>query len=95
MQRTQSSRSLKCWVVRGFAYTADMALYEFKCKECDTRFEVRRSMTDTSAVPCPGGHVNTVKLLSAFASVGASGATSSPAPTAAPARGCGGGCACH
>ncbi len=78
------------------AYNSAMALYEYKCKDCDTRFEVRRSMTDTSAALCPGGHVNTVKLLSAFASVGVSGA-SAPAPSAsaAPARGCGGGCACH
>jgi len=41
----------------------------------------------------PNGHDGAVRLLSAFASVGAAGA---PAPAAAPrpAGGCGGACAC-
>jgi putative FmdB family regulatory protein len=71
-----------------------MPLYEFKCRECDDTFEVRRPMSEASdPATCPRGHEGAVRLLSVFASVGASGA---PAP-AAPARtggGCGGACAC-
>jgi putative FmdB family regulatory protein len=72
-----------------------MPLYEFRCRTCDDVFEVRRSMSESSApADCPAGHADTVRLLSVFASTG-SGA---PAPTAmAPMGGggcCGGGCGC-
>jgi hypothetical protein len=51
-----------------------------------------------AAAECPSGHADVVRLLSVFATVGAS--TSSPAPSGAamPAfggGGCGGHCACH
>jgi putative FmdB family regulatory protein len=72
-----------------------MPLYEFKCKECDDTFEVRRPMSEASEpATCPQGHDGAVRMLSVFASVGASGAS---APTAAPrpsGGGCGGACAC-
>ncbi len=69
-------------------------LYEFKCKECDDTFEVRRPMSEAGdAATCPQGHDGAVRLLSVFASVGAS---SGGAPAAAPKAGggCGGACAC-
>lgn len=72
-----------------------MPLYEFKCKECDDTFEVRRPMSEASdPATCPQGHDGAVRMLSVFASVGASGAS---APAAAPrpsGGGCGGACAC-
>jgi putative FmdB family regulatory protein len=69
---------------------ARMARYEYRCRTCDEVFEVRRPMSDTPAtVPCPEGHMDTVKLLSAFASVGA-GPASNPPPGP-----CGGACACY
>lgn len=73
-----------------------MPLYEYKCPTCDTRFELRRSMSEASdAATCPDGHP-AVKLLSVFASVGASsGSSSAPAPMPTGGGGCGGHCACH
>ncbi len=72
-----------------------MPLYEFKCKECDDTFEVRRPMSEASdPATCPQGHEGAVRMLSVFASVGASG---SGTPAAAPrpsGGGCGGACAC-
>lgn len=72
-----------------------MPLYEFKCRECENTFEVRRPMSEASdPATCPQGHEGAVRLLSVFASVGASGAAA-PAPAARPSGGgCGGGCAC-
>lgn len=72
-----------------------MPVYEYVCRTCETRFEARRSMGEAGdPIACPEGHVETTRLLSAFASVGrASG--SSPAPVAGPpVGGCGAGCAC-
>jgi putative FmdB family regulatory protein len=62
-----------------------MALYEYRCRTCDERFEVRRPMSATvTATPCPDGHLDTVKVLSTFATTGGGTAM---APVAA-----GGGC---
>ncbi len=79
-----------------------MPTYEFRCKTCDTVFAEKRPMSESSApATCPGGHTETVKLLSMFASTGGrstssvSGADVAAAMSSAPARGCGGGCACH
>lgn len=46
---------------------------------------------------CPDGHAGAVRLLSVFASVGGTGSSTAgaPAPSARPAGGCGGHCACH
>jgi putative FmdB family regulatory protein len=72
---------------------AGMARYEYRCRTCDEVFEVRRPMSEAPAtVPCPDGHTDTVKLLSAFASVGTSSANGS---AGAPAGPCGGSCACY
>jgi putative FmdB family regulatory protein len=76
------------------AYPDRVAAYEYRCRECQNVFEVRRSIHQTAptAVLCPAGHADTSRVFSAVAvSVGA-GAGS--APVAAPAGGgcCGGGC---
>ena len=75
---------------------ATMPLYEFKCRTCDDTFEVRRPMSEAGdPATCPQGHDGAVRLLSVFASVGATGAAPSAAPAARPAgHGCGGACAC-
>jgi putative FmdB family regulatory protein len=72
-----------------------MPLYEFKCRTCDDTFEVRRPMSEASdPATCPQGHDGAVRLLSVFASVGAS-SNPAPGPAArATGGGCGGGCAC-
>ncbi|MFV0458964.1 MAG: FmdB family zinc ribbon protein [Actinomycetales bacterium] len=65
-----------------------MPRYDFRCRQCGATFEVTRPMA-ASAEPaaCPGGHTDTVKLLSAVA-IGGSGASPDPAPGGC----CGGGC---
>ncbi|MFC5996628.1 zinc ribbon domain-containing protein [Pseudonocardia hispaniensis] len=73
-----------------------MPRYEFRCRECDTTFEVNRPMSAAGdPAQCPGGHDDTVKLLSTVALAGAAG-RGRPAPVpAAPMGGCcGGGCGC-
>ena len=71
-----------------------MPVYEYLCRTCDSRFEARRAMSDGGApIECPGGHTDTTRVLSVFASVGrAAGGGSVPAGP--PAGGCGAGCAC-
>jgi putative FmdB family regulatory protein len=80
-----------------------MPSYDYRCRQCGTTFEVRRSMTviDTTAT-CPDGHADTVKLLSTVAiggltTVGARSAGTAPgarASTAPAAGGCCGGDCC-
>lgn len=74
-----------------------MPLYEYRCRDCDETFELRRPMAQAGdPAPCPQGHRNSVKLLSVFASVGASGDGGAVAAAAArPAAPCGAHCACH
>ena len=61
-----------------------MPRYEYRCRTCDESFELRRSMAEASEpAPCSQGHVDSVRLLSVFASVGASrGSSAGPAPSA-------------
>jgi putative FmdB family regulatory protein len=62
--------------------------YEFRCRDCEQTFEVKRTMSAASdPAPCPGGHTDTVKLLSTVSLAG-------KATASAPAGGgcCGGGC---
>ncbi|MFD5449298.1 FmdB family zinc ribbon protein [Streptomyces sp. NPDC003470] len=70
-----------------------MPRYEYRCRSCGDTFELSRPMAESSApAPCPAGHDDTVKLLSAVA-VG--GSASAPAPRAGGGGGggcCGGGC---
>lgn len=72
-----------------------MAVYEYVCRVCDTRFEARRPMSEAaSPIECPSGHADTTRLLSVFASFGSTGSRqATPAPAAA-SGGCGAGCAC-
>ena len=74
-----------------------MAVYEYLCHTCDSHFEVRRSMQESSApVECPGGHDDTTRLLSVFASVGRASAGQSASVPASSGMGgcCGGACGC-
>ncbi|MEV6795636.1 zinc ribbon domain-containing protein [Streptomyces sp. NPDC051320] len=65
-----------------------MPRYEYRCRTCGDTFELSRPMAESSApAPCPDGHEDTVKLLSAVAVGGAAGAQ-------APAGGGGGGGGC-
>ena len=66
-----------------------MAVYEYRCRTCDDLFELRRPMSESDATAeCPQGHVDSVRLLSVFASAGA--ATGGEVA----AGGCGPACAC-
>ncbi len=76
------------------SYTRAMPTYEFRCKTCDAVFEERRAMSQANdPASCAQGHGNSVRLLSVFASVGATVPQQAPAPRSG--GGCGGGCACH
>ncbi|NED95652.1 zinc ribbon domain-containing protein [Phytoactinopolyspora alkaliphila] len=69
-----------------------MPTYEFRCRTCGSTFDVARPMAESNEpAPCPGGHDDTVKLLTTV------GMTGRAAGTAAPAAGggcCGGACGC-
>ncbi|MEU1848716.1 zinc ribbon domain-containing protein [Streptomyces sp. NPDC019990] len=70
-----------------------MPRYEYRCRTCGDTFELSRPMAESSApAPCPGGHDDTVKLLSTV-SVGGSASAPASAPPASGGGGCcGGGC---
>lgn len=69
-----------------------MAFYEYRCQVCDDRFELSRPMSESDApAECPNGHLETVRLLSMFASTGAAPSRAAAAPSGG---GCGGACAC-
>jgi putative FmdB family regulatory protein len=64
-----------------------MPRYEYRCRPCSSTFELTRPMAESSdPAPCPQGHTDTVKLLSAVAVGGTA------APSAGNAGGGGGGC---
>ena len=69
-----------------------MPSYDYRCRQCGATFEVRRSIaaTDTTAA-CPGGHMDTVKLLSTV-SLGGRSAVGAAAPAPSAGGCCGGGC---
>ncbi|HWM39637.1 MAG TPA: zinc ribbon domain-containing protein [Streptomyces sp.] len=73
-----------------------MPRYEYRCRQCDTQFELTRPMADSGApASCPDGHDDTVKLLSTVAVGGTSAAPAMSAPQAGGGGGggcCGGGC---
>lgn len=64
-----------------------MPTYAYRCRTCDTAFEVQRSVTASPPVtPCPQGHEQTSRVWSAVA-------VSSGAPAPSSGGGCcGGGC---
>ena len=75
-----------------------MPLYEFRCRTCETTFELRRPMSAAGdPASCPDGHDGAVRLLSVFATAGAAvGGSSSSEQTPRVSGGgcCGGGCGC-
>jgi putative FmdB family regulatory protein len=83
-----------------------MALYEYKCAECDERFDLMRPMSESdTAAECPEcGSERSQRVISNFASItaGASAMSSNPMMDARMASGnvsggggcCGGGCGC-
>jgi putative FmdB family regulatory protein len=67
-----------------------MPYYEFRCRTCDGRFELRRPMADADATAtCPAGHDDVVRLLPAFSTIGSAAPTGCGDATAC----CGGLCA--
>ena len=70
-----------------------MARYDYRCRTCDERFEVERPMTaSVTSTPCPDGHLDTVRVLTMFATTGVAAAGR---PAAASGGGCcGGACGC-
>ncbi|MEK7425975.1 MAG: zinc ribbon domain-containing protein [Actinomycetota bacterium] len=73
-----------------------MPLYEYRCRTCDETFERRRPMSEASQpAECSAGHVDSMRLLSMFASVGANGSTPTGAPPQPATGGCGSACGCR
>lgn len=67
-----------------------MAVYDYRCRECDRVFEVRRAIeSGAGEVRCPQGHDDVARMWSAV-SVG--GLAAAAAPAAASGACCGGGC---
>ncbi len=73
-----------------------MPRYDYRCRACGDTFEVTRSLTaTTTAVHCPQGHDDTVKLLSTISLTGRGGAAAAPASAPRVGGGCcGGACGC-
>ncbi|WP_283137840.1 FmdB family zinc ribbon protein [Rhizohabitans arisaemae] len=69
-----------------------MPRYDYRCRACGATFEQNRPMAEANdPTVCPGGHDDTVKLLSTVAVTGRGG--SDPAPRGGSGGGCcGGGC---
>lgn len=73
-----------------------MARYEYRCRTCDERFELRRAMSDADApASCSAGHASAVRLLSVFASVGGASEATPVGAVPGPVGGCGTACGCH
>jgi putative FmdB family regulatory protein len=71
-----------------------MPRYEYRCRTCDERFELWRSMSESDApATCPDGHADTVRLLSMFAATGAAAGRGPAAPVGGGGC-CGGSCGC-
>ncbi|MFI5957111.1 zinc ribbon domain-containing protein [Cryptosporangium sp. NPDC051539] len=77
--------------VGGRGYPVEVAAYEYRCRACETVFEVRRSMHDSapSSVACPSGHAETTRV---FSAVSVTGGSLAPAAPAGGGGCCGGGC---
>ena len=74
----------------------EMALYEYKCAECEERFDLMRPMSAADDVAaCPEcGSEDSRRVISNFASItpGASALSTNPVMDARMASGAGGGC---
>lgn len=75
------------------SYAVAMPTYDYRCRTCDVRFEVRRGVDEPEVpVDCPRGHGSTTRVFTPVAVGGTAGGT---AAAPAPAGGggcCGGGC---
>lgn len=70
-----------------------MPRYEYRCRDCASTFELSRPMADSALpAPCPGGHADTVRLLSTVALTGGGRSAAAPAPARQAGGCCGGGC---
>lgn len=59
-----------------------MPIYEYKCRKCGERFDLRRSFSDNSPVSCSRcGTADAEKLLSSFGKT--SGGSDAPRPNSA------------
>lgn len=68
-----------------------MPRYDYRCRTCDTTFEVRRGIDEPeAAVRCPQGHESAARVFTAVAVGGA--ASAAPAGPVAGGGCCGGGC---
>lgn len=73
-----------------------MPIYEYRCRTCDNDFETRHAASEVpSALRCPSGHDDVVKLISLFAAPGRVGASPATACGSPVVGSCGGACACH
>jgi putative FmdB family regulatory protein len=78
----------------------EMALYEYRCADCEERFDLMRSMSSADdPAPCPEcGSEDSRRVISNFAAItpGASGLSTNPVMDARMSGGgcCGGGCGC-
>jgi len=68
-----------------------VATYEYRCLECDERFEARRPMALADEATCPAGHGRVKRLLSTFAAARSGG---DPVPAGGGGGCCGGACGC-
>ncbi|MDP9436570.1 MAG: zinc ribbon domain-containing protein [Actinomycetota bacterium] len=67
-----------------------MPTYAYRCRTCDSAFEVQRSVTASpTATPCPQGHEQTSRV---WSPVAVGGTASAPAAPSGGGGCCGGGC---
>ncbi|HEY9473833.1 MAG TPA: zinc ribbon domain-containing protein [Mycobacteriales bacterium] len=72
-----------------------MPRYDYRCRICQTTFELSRPMADASApANCPHGHAETIKLPSAVAVSGARQTAGAGAAGGGGGGCCGGSCGC-
>lgn len=72
-----------------------MPLYEYRCFDCDTKFEKLTQREKADAVACPScGSARARRLLSVFANFSTSSSGETTAVAATGGCGCGGHCAC-
>ena len=75
-----------------------MALYEYKCAECEEHFDLMRPMSQADKpARCPEcGSEESRRVITNFAAItpGASAMASAPAPQTGGGGCCGGGCGC-
>ncbi|WP_250283015.1 MULTISPECIES: FmdB family zinc ribbon protein [unclassified Frankia] len=73
-----------------------MPAYQYRCRTCETSFEVRRGITEPAAAdnPCPHGHIDTTRLFTAVAVSRAGSASAPPLPVPSGGGACCGGACC-